>query len=50
MRKTRKKKLEDREKKDKQYQEVREKGLLSAYEKINAKKQARQTEQKKLEK
>ena len=45
-----KKKQEDKEKKEKTYQEVREKGLLNAYEKINAKKQARMTEQKKLEK
>jgi hypothetical protein len=47
---TKKKKVEDQEKKEKMYQEVREKGLLTAYEKINAKKQARAAEQKKLEK
>ena len=45
-----KKKQEEQEKKEKLYQEVREKGLLTAYEKINAKKQARLSEQKKLEK
>lgn len=45
-----KKKLMEEEKKQKAYQEMREKGLLSAYEKINAKKEARMAEQKKLEK
>lgn len=45
-----KKKLEEKEQKMKIYQEMREKGLLTAYEKINAKKQARMAEQKKLEK
>ena len=45
-----KKKIEDKEKKAKIYQEMREKGLLTAYEKINSKKQARMAEQKKLEK
>ncbi|OMJ75821.1 hypothetical protein SteCoe_24959 [Stentor coeruleus] len=44
------KQQEEKEKKDKIYQEMREKGLLTAYEKINAKKQARMAEQKKLEK
>lgn len=47
---TKKKKEEEKVKKEKQYQEMREKGLLSAYDKINAKKQARELEQKKLEK
>ena len=45
-----KKKQEEKEEKERIYQEVREKGLLNAYEKINAKKQARMIEQKKLEK
>ena len=43
-------KIEEQEKKQKAYQDMREKGLLLAYEKINAKKEARMAGQKKLEK
>mmetsp|Transcript_9347 Transcript_9347/g.13912 ORF Transcript_9347/g.13912 Transcript_9347/m.13912 type:complete len:470 (+) Transcript_9347:1264-2673(+) len=46
----RKKKQEQEDKKKQLQQEIREKGMLTAYERINAKKQARLKEQKKLQK